>query len=74
MKVYFTFGQDHAHRVNNVTLDKDIVAVVEAPTETEARELVWDWFGGGKFAFSYPEDKWDEDDMKYFPRGYAYLN
>ena len=64
MKTYVTFGQDHTHRVNGKTFDKDCVAVVDGN-----REKVFELFGP-KFCFEYPEEHWDEKKMKYFPRGY----
>jgi hypothetical protein len=64
MKMYVTFGQDHAHRIGNNTLDKDCVAIVSGN-----RESVFKLFGA-KFSMVYPEDHWDKDSMKYFPRGY----
>lgn len=65
MKTYVTFGQEHVHRVNGKTLDKDCVAVVNGN-----REKVFELFGQ-KFCFEYPEDLWDKEKMKYFPRGYV---
>lgn len=72
-KFYFTFGQQHTHRVNNITLDKDIVAVIYAPDEEEARDLAFSWFGD-KFATSYNQEAWLKIGSSLFPRGYAYLN
>ena len=74
MKTYFTFGQSHAHSVNGKTLDKDCVAVINASSERAARELAFQLFDGGKFCFSYPEETFNFDNMKYYPRGLIELN
>ena len=63
-KFYFTFGQDHAHIVDNFTWDKDVVCEIEAPSYGEARAIMVDAFGQ-KWAFQYEE----LPDMRYFPRG-----
>lgn len=57
--VYVTFGHAHTHRIDNVTLDCDVVAKVQGGRE-RAHELF-----GTKFAFSYRECP----DLKHFPRG-----
>ena len=64
MKTYVTFGQTHIHSVNGKTFDKDCVAVVDG-----GRDKVFEIFGP-KFGFEYSEDEWNEEAMKYFPRGY----
>lgn len=70
MKVYVTFGQVHIHRVNGKVFDKDCVAVVEGEDYAEARQKVLNYFGV-KFSFDYPEQHWvEEDQLKWFPRGY----
>jgi hypothetical protein len=60
-RTYFTFGQNHAHRHGNITLDKDIVVctAVQKP-----RELMFERFGA-KWSFEYSK----LPDMSYFPRG-----
>lgn len=64
-----TFGQQHAHRVNGITFDKDSVAVVTADNEEEARAFAQDVFKN-EYHSSYPEDVFDSSDkIKYFPRG-----
>ena len=58
---YFTFGQDHTHRLHNITLDKDIViAITDEAPRAEAFALF-----GTKWSLQYDE----QPDMKYFPRG-----
>lgn len=64
MKTFVTFGQDHAHSINGKTFDKDCVAVVNGD-----RDRVFEIFGP-KFSFEYPEEYWDDEKMRYFPRGY----
>lgn len=70
MKTYITFGQAHAHHVNGITFDKDLVAVIEAPNYKEARDRAFELFGR-QWAFAYPEDEWTEKKQSYFPRGCA---
>ena len=69
MKTYITFGSAHTHRVNGKTLDKDCVAVIESPSHQEGRAKAFELFGP-KFCFETPEEYWDEDKMRFFPRGY----
>ena len=68
MKTYFTFGQRHTHRVNGITFDCDSVAVINADDESAARAKAFEYFGD-KWCFSYPENQWNDEKMKYFPRG-----
>lgn len=64
-----TFGQQHAHRVNGVTFDKDSVAVVKAENENEAREFAQDVFNN-HYHNCTPEKQFDDSgNIKYFPRG-----
>jgi len=58
---YFTFGQSHAHRLNNITLDKDIVLKI---TANDPRAKMFELFGE---VWSQQYDKCP--DLKYFPRG-----
>lgn len=46
MKWWFTFGQDHTHRVNGVTFDCDIVLEIEG-TASEARQRMTAALNGG---------------------------
>lgn len=64
MKTYVTFGQVHVHRISGVVYDKDCVAVVNGD-----RSAVVELFGD-KFFTTYTPEQWDEDNMKYFPRGF----
>ena len=64
MKSYVTFGQTHIHLIDGETFDKDCVAVVEG-----GREKVWDAFSAS-FSRWYSEDDWNEESLKYYPRGY----
>lgn len=61
---YFSFGQAHAHRVNNITLDKDCIVRIHAKNSEEARQKMFDLFGN-KWAMQYDE----KPVMSYFPRG-----
>lgn len=70
-KFYITFGQDHTHVHNGITLDKDCVGVIKADSFSKARDLAFEWFDG-VFATTYNEV--DEKFMSYFPRGFIDLN
>lgn len=63
MKRYVTFGQNHIHRINGKTFDKDCVAVLYG-----TREDVFEIFEA-KFCFEYTEEEFNFDSMKYYPRG-----
>ncbi len=70
MKTYITFGQNHVHRVKGKTLDCDSVAVIECNSAEEGRNKAFEYFGP-RFSMEYPEQYWKEDEqLKYFPRGY----
>ena len=64
-----TFGQEHAHRANEQTFDKDCVAVIKADCHEEAREIAFGLFGA-KFGTSYTEESFDNSGkIRYIPRG-----
>jgi hypothetical protein len=67
-KFFFTFGQDHTHRYDSVTLDCDSVVQINAETEEHARIRMVDAFGM-KWGFSYSEERMEESLKKYYPRG-----
>lgn len=60
---YFSFGQTHTHRINNVTLDKDILVKI---TAKDPRARMFELFGP-KWAFEYNEITPDME--RHFPRG-----
>lgn len=64
MKVYITFGQIHAHRVNGKTLDRDCVAVLNAENLDEGHAMAMELFDA-KFhqSLSSPPN------MMFYPRG-----
>ncbi len=64
MKTYFTFGQDHAHRINGKTLDKDWVVEMETKTREEAREKMFEFFGQ-KWSNQYNK----KPTMSFYPKG-----
>lgn len=68
MKTYVTFGQVHVHEVNGKLFDKDSVAVIEAESPTAGRLRAADVFGD-QFFTTYTDVTWDENNLKYFPRG-----
>lgn len=64
-----TFGQQHTHRVNGTTFDKDSVAVIEAADYHQARDIAFDLFDA-RFGTSYIEDDFDRQNfIRHFPRG-----
>jgi len=72
-KTYVTFGQEHAHRINNQTFDKDCVAVIECTDMHNGRQLAFEIFNR-QFCFEYHEEQFDKVDMRYFPRGLIKAN
>lgn len=68
MKVYITFGQIHTHRCNNVTFDKDCVAVIECSSHKEGREEAMRIFNK-LFHNSYSEKDWNNKWLEFYPRG-----
>jgi len=72
-KTYVTFGQDHTHRINGTTIDKDCVAVIVSEDAKEGRKIAFELFGP-KFSFEYPEKYWNDEKLSYFPRGLVRVN
>lgn len=69
-KYFLTFGvqykqEPHPHVP---TINPDGYVVVDAVSELEAREKVFNIFGD-KWAFLYPEKSWSEKNAMYFPLG-----
>ncbi len=62
---YISFGQVHRHVINDVVLDKDVLLRIEAPSEGEARQRVFDTIGN-KWFTSYDEETVE---FEYFPGG-----
>ena len=73
MKTYVTFGQDHIHSISGKTLDKDCVAVIECIDAEDGRAMAFEYFGR-QFCFEYPEEHFDMDSMRYYPRGFINVN
>lgn len=69
MTTYVTFGQSHAHRINNYTIDKDCVVAFPSESAEEGRKKAFDLFGP-KFCFEYFNR---QPDMSYFPRGLVWI-
>ena len=70
---YVTFGRDHTHRVNGVTIDKDCVAVIKCSNTKEGRDLAFKLFNT-KFFCEYHEDEFNMNNLKFFPRGLINVN
>lgn len=45
MKFYVTFGQNHVHKFEHATLDRNRVLEFEAKDEKQAKEFCLGWFG-----------------------------
>lgn len=73
MEVIITFGQIHAHRVNNQTFDKDCVAVIKCNDHSHGRKLAFELFGD-KWYQCVPREDWYDTWMMYYPRGYIEAN
>jgi len=70
VKTYVTFGQDHLHTINGKVFDKDCVGVINASSEFQGRERAFEIFDG-EFFTTYTDRTWNEEEqLKYFPRGY----
>ena len=64
MKNYFSFGQNHIHKIDGKIFDKDCIVLINVKTAARAREIMFETFG----------DKWSMHytklpDMSFFPRG-----
>ena len=64
-KHYFSFGQGHTHRHEQITLDCDSIVEITARDGSVARDKMFDLFGT-KWSFQYTEETFKEE---YFPRG-----
>jgi len=75
MKIYVTFGQEHAHAnaFSGKTLDKDSVAEIECESVEAGRAKAFELFED-KFFTHYLEDDIRESFMKHFPRGIIKVN
>jgi hypothetical protein len=77
-KTYVTFGQIHIHaftvKGERKIFDKDCVAVIDGKDEQQGRAKAWELFDA-KFCTTYYGDQWkEEDQLRYFPRGYINVN
>lgn len=63
---YFSFGQAHVHKLNDVILDKDIL--LKIVSRTPARQVMFNLFGSAwcNEIFTVPDD---EDLANFYPRG-----
>jgi hypothetical protein len=64
---YFTFGQNHLHRVNGKTFDCDCVVKISAENAKACRDKMFDVFGR-RWSMQY-DDMPQEMLDKYYPRG-----
>jgi len=75
MKIFITFGQEHVHRANKQTFDKDCVAVIECQSHANGRDIAFGLFSS-KWCFSYEEEEIERKEkfMAFFPRGFINAN
>jgi len=66
---YFTFGQNHVHRVQAFTWDCDVVCQIMAQSMAHARQIMFQNFGD-QWSMCYEQ----APEMHYFPRGIKRLN
>lgn len=71
-KTFVTFGQTHVHRINGKTVDCDCVVIIPATSWAEGRAKAFEYFGD-KFAFEYFEQSFPMNSMKYYPRGFIFI-
>jgi hypothetical protein len=72
MNIYITFGQSHAHRVNNNTFDKDCIAEIKCKDYSDGRKIAHELFKGA-FATSYTEEQ-IKLCIHFFPKGILKAN
>lgn len=71
---YVTFGQGHRHNIQGHVLDKDTVAVFDAPDYNTGREQAFKFFGP-VFCTDYHDKEWDgQHNAAHFPKGYVVLD
>lgn len=70
---YITFGQVHMHKLGKKVFDKNVIGVIKAEDEKKAREIAFNLFGD-KFFTTYSKETWNEEDIKFFPRGFLAVN
>ncbi len=71
MKMYMTFGQDHVHKINGHTLDKDCVAIINGRDEGDCNRMAREWMDG---MFHEHTVNFKAIDMSYYPRGLIEVN
>ncbi len=64
---YVSFGQDHVHRLGDITLDKDILLKITALDGHVARERAFKALGR-QWSMLYTEETVQ---FEYFPRGFV---
>ena len=69
-----TFGQQHTHRINNYTFDKDCVAVIRAETLQEAHDIAMDIFDEQFHRCSQELDFDLKGSIQWYPRGKYNVN
>lgn len=67
-KFLISFGQEHTHSLNGVTIDKDILVEVNAKNHYEASKKAHKLFGN-LYCTTYMKNTKDENFYEYFPRG-----
>ena len=65
MNNYFSFGPNHIHRIDGITLDADVILKVVDDDPGNARDRVFAAIGK-TWSFQYTDETLK---LKYFPRG-----
>ena len=65
MNFYVSFGQQQTHTIDDIFLDKDVLVVIEAEDEAEARDRAFKAFKM-EWSFMYTDETVE---LEWFPRG-----
>jgi hypothetical protein len=64
MQVFVTFGPEHSHKIGEVTVDQDYVAVINCVNRLEGREIAIELFGK-KWCSVVPMSRWPRNSQYY---------
>ena len=63
---YITFGQNHSHKIDGVTYDRDCVGVIWAENCSQARKIAVENFG---YVWCFLYSSIEEVSLELYPRG-----
>lgn len=72
-RTFVTFGMNHHHLIGRHVINGDTVAVLDCESAQAGRERAFELFGP-KFSMEYHEGEWNETQIKFFPKGYVYVD